>query len=145
VTFGGRGKLAAIHAAFARATSDRPIHACLSRVTPGFCHVPVRASTTGARSRTRFARSSRSRNYPASLLSRYRQISERLRRPLAAIAFLFGVFLLVEAIWLGRGGQAYVYAVSLLVGSIVSMLLPSGRKLHPPSESTLQWARKRRS
>lgn len=78
-------------------------------------------------------------------MTRYRRLSERLRRPIAAIAFLLGFFLLAEAIWIERGGQAYVYAVSLLVGSIGSMLLPSGRRLHPPSESTLQWARKRRS
>jgi hypothetical protein len=77
-------------------------------------------------------------------MTRYRRISERLRRPLAAIAFLFGVFLLAEAIWLGRGGQAYIYPVSLLAGSVVWWLVPSGRKLHSPSESTLQWARKQR-
>jgi hypothetical protein len=77
-------------------------------------------------------------------MTSYRRITERLRRPLAAIAFLLGVFLLAEAIWLGRGGQAYISAVSLLVGSVVWWLVPSGGKLHPPSESTLQWARKQR-
>jgi hypothetical protein len=35
-------------------------------------------------------------------MSRYRPISERLRRPLAGVFFLLGVFFLAEAIWLGR-------------------------------------------
>jgi len=78
-------------------------------------------------------------------MARYRRITERLRRPFAAIAFLLGIFLLAEAIWLGRGGQAYIYPVSLLVGSVVWWLVPSGRRLHLPSESTLQWVRRRRS
>jgi hypothetical protein len=80
-------------------------------------------------------------------MSRYRRLTERLRRPLAAVAFLIGVFILAEAIWVERGGQAYAYAyaIAVLVGSVVSMFAPSGRKLHPPSESTLQWARRRRS
>jgi hypothetical protein len=78
-------------------------------------------------------------------MSRYHRITERLRRPLAAVAFLIGVFLLAEAIWVERGGQAYAYAVAVLVGAVVSWLVPSGRKLHPPSESTLRWARRRRS
>jgi hypothetical protein len=43
-------------------------------------------------------------------MTRNRRIAERLRRPLAAIAFLFGVYFLAEAIWLDRGGQAYMYA-----------------------------------
>ena len=77
-------------------------------------------------------------------MTRYRRINERLRRPLAAITFLLGAFLLVEAIWVERGGQAYFFAVAVLVSSVVSWLVPSGRRLHPPSESTLQWARKRR-
>jgi hypothetical protein len=49
-------------------------------------------------------------------MTRYRHITEHLRRPLAAIAFLLGVFLLAEAIWVGRGGQAFTYAVAVLQG-----------------------------
>lgn len=78
-------------------------------------------------------------------MSRYRRITQRLRLPLAAVTFLFGVFILAEAIWVERGAQAYAYAVVVLVGSVVSLLLPSGRRLHPPSESTLQWARRKSS
>lgn len=78
-------------------------------------------------------------------MSSYRRLNERLRRPLAAVFFLLGVYALAEAIWVGRGGQAYIYAVTLLVGSVVSWLVPSGRRLHPPSESTLQLLRRRRS
>jgi hypothetical protein len=62
-------------------------------------------------------------------MTSYRCISERLRRPLAAVAFLIGVFILAEAIWVERGLTAYMYAVSLLVGSVVSWLVPSGTRL----------------
>jgi hypothetical protein len=78
-------------------------------------------------------------------MSRYRRIAERLRRSLATVLFLIGAFVLAEAIWLGRGGQAYTYASAVLVGSVFSILVPSGRRTHPPSESTLQWLRRRRS
>jgi hypothetical protein len=77
-------------------------------------------------------------------MQRYNRLAERLRRPLAAVAFLLGVFFLAEAIWLGRGGQAYMSAAGLILGSIVWWLVPSGLRKHPSSESTLQWARKRR-
>lgn len=79
-------------------------------------------------------------------MERYRRIRDRLRRPYAAAFFAVavGVFLLVEAIWLGRGGAAYFTIVAILVGAVVQWLVPAGRKLHPPSESTLQWARKQR-
>jgi hypothetical protein len=77
--------------------------------------------------------------------SRYRHLAERLRRPLEAVFVLAGVFLLAEAIWVDRGAQAVIYAVALLVGSLVSAILPDrDRPLHPPSESTLQWAKRRR-
>jgi hypothetical protein len=77
-------------------------------------------------------------------MARYRRISERLRCPLAAVAFIVGVALLTEALWLGRGGAAYLTRVTVLVGSVVSWLMPFGRRVHPPSESTLQWACKQR-
>lgn len=78
-------------------------------------------------------------------MTRYLRIAERLRRPLAALAFGLGVLLLAEALRLDRGLRAYVLAVCLLAGSLVWWLVPFGRRLHPPSESTLQWARHRRS
>jgi hypothetical protein len=78
-------------------------------------------------------------------MSSYRRAVERLRRPLAVLTFLLGVFLLVETICLDRGAPAYMAAVPVMVGSVVSWLVPSGRRVHPPSESTLQWARRRRS
>jgi hypothetical protein len=77
-------------------------------------------------------------------MARYRQITERLRRPLAAVGLLLGVGLLAEAIWLNRGTTAYMLVVPVIAGSMVSWLVPSGRRVHPPSESTLQWARKQR-
>lgn len=77
-------------------------------------------------------------------MTRYRRISERLRRPFAAVAFMLGLCLLAEAIWVGRGAGAYLVAVPVIAGSVVSWLVPSGRRAHSPSESTLQWARKQR-
>ncbi|HXP36786.1 MAG TPA: hypothetical protein VN817_03380 [Solirubrobacteraceae bacterium] len=77
-------------------------------------------------------------------MTRYRRITERLRRPLAAIGFLLGVWLLVEAIWLDRGDGAYLTVASLVAGSLVAWLVPWGGRAHPPSESTLQWARRQR-
>jgi hypothetical protein len=77
-------------------------------------------------------------------MARYRRITERLRRPFAVVAFIFGIFLLVEAVWLDRGAGAYTFVVTVIAGSVVSWLVPSGRQVHPPSESTLQWARKQR-
>jgi hypothetical protein len=77
-------------------------------------------------------------------MARYRQITERLRRPLAAVGLLLGVGLLAEAIWLDSGTTAYMLVVPVIAGSVVSWLVPSGRRVHPPSESTLQWARKQR-
>jgi hypothetical protein len=74
----------------------------------------------------------------------YRQTIERLRRPLAAICWLVGFGLLTEAIWLDRGPTAYMTAVPVLGGAALSWLVPSGRRVHPPNESTLQWARKQR-
>jgi hypothetical protein len=74
----------------------------------------------------------------------YYRVVERLRRPLAAIGFLLGIGLLGEAIWLDRGAGAYLPVVSMIGGSVVLWLVPSGRRVHPPSESTLQWARKQR-
>jgi hypothetical protein len=75
---------------------------------------------------------------------RYRQITERLRRPLAALGFLLGIGLLAEAIWLDRGAGAFLPVVSVIGGSVLTWLVPSGRRVHPPSESTLQWARRQR-
>jgi hypothetical protein len=77
-------------------------------------------------------------------MTRYRRITERLRRPLAAIGFLLGVCLLVEAIWLDRGDGAYLPIASVIAGSLVAWLVPWGRPAHPASESTLQWARGQR-
>jgi hypothetical protein len=77
-------------------------------------------------------------------MARSRRITERLRRPLAAIGFLLGLGLLAEAILLDRGAGAYVPLVPVIGGSVVSWVVPSGRRAHPPSESTLQWARKQR-
>lgn len=77
-------------------------------------------------------------------MKRYRQAMERIRRPVAAICFLLGIALLTEAIWLDRGAAAYLATVPVLVGALVSWLVPFGRRNHPPSESTLQWARKQR-
>jgi hypothetical protein len=78
-------------------------------------------------------------------MTRYRRIAERLRRPLEAAFLLVGVFLLAEAIWVNRGAQAYVLSAVLLISSLVSLILPPGRRpLHPPSESTVQWLRRRR-
>jgi hypothetical protein len=77
-------------------------------------------------------------------VSRYRRIAERLRRPLAAVFFLFGLYALLEAICLGRGGQADMSAGTVLAASVVVWLVPFARRTHPPSESTLQWARRRR-
>jgi hypothetical protein len=77
-------------------------------------------------------------------MARYRRISERLRRPLAALGFLLGIGLFAEAIWLDRGASAFVPVVSVIAGSVITWLVPSGRPVHPPSESTLQWARKQR-
>jgi hypothetical protein len=77
-------------------------------------------------------------------MSRYRRIAEPLRRPLAAVTFLSGVYMIVEAICLDRGVDAYMIAVPVIGGSVVSWWVPSGRRAHPPSESTLQWARKHR-
>lgn len=74
----------------------------------------------------------------------YRRIRHRLRRPFAAAAFLIGAALLAEAIWLDRGTMAYMTTVPILVGAVVTWLTPPGRPAHPPNESTLQWARKRR-
>jgi hypothetical protein len=73
----------------------------------------------------------------------YKRIRERVRRPVAAVCFLLGTALLAEAIWLERGVMAYMVIVPILVGSCVAWLVPSGGS-HPPSESTLQWARKQR-
>jgi hypothetical protein len=77
-------------------------------------------------------------------MTRYRQIAERLRRRLAAIGFLLGLGLLAEAIWLDRGAGAYLPVASVIAGSVVAWLVPWGRRAHPPSESTLQWARRQR-
>jgi hypothetical protein len=77
-------------------------------------------------------------------MTRYRRIIELLRRPLAVLGLLAGLFILVEAILVGRGAHAYMVAVPLIGGSLVDWYVPSGRRAHPPSESTLQWARKQR-
>jgi hypothetical protein len=78
------------------------------------------------------------------ILTRYRRTVERARRPLAAACFLLGLALLAQAIWFDRSATAYMTAVPILGGAVVSWLVPSGRRAHPPSESTLQWARKQR-
>jgi hypothetical protein len=77
-------------------------------------------------------------------MTRYRRIAEHLRRPVAAIGFLIGLGLLAEALWLGRGGHAYLLVLLVVGGSVVNWLVPSGRRVHSPSESTLRWAHRQR-
>jgi hypothetical protein len=79
-----------------------------------------------------------------SRMASYRRSRDRLHRLFAAALFVAGLVLLVEAIWLDRGGATYATVVPILIGAVVTWLTPPGRPTHPPNESTLQWARKQR-
>jgi hypothetical protein len=78
-------------------------------------------------------------------MTRCRRLAERLRRPAGAALALLGVVVLAEAIWVGRGAQAYAISAAVIISSPVSLILPDRtRPLHPPGESTIQWAKRRR-
>jgi hypothetical protein len=78
-------------------------------------------------------------------MTRYRRTIERLRRPLAVVMLMLAALLLARAILDHRGVGAYAYVGWVLLFAAINWFIPArGSRLHPPDESTLNWARKRR-